>query len=66
MEGKGQLAVPAENATDMVWASANAASLLHVTAQNRNTPPPQQSVIELIREGALQSILIRGLNSEPR
>ncbi len=54
---KGQLAVSAEAAADMVWASANAASLLHVTAQNRKTSPPQPSVIELIREGALQIIL---------
>ncbi|MFS0724901.1 TetR/AcrR family transcriptional regulator [Paenibacillus sp. 1P07SE] len=54
---KGQLAVSAEEAADMVWASANAASLLHVTAQNRKTSPPQPSVIERIREGSMQIIL---------
>jgi hypothetical protein len=39
-----------------VWASANAASLLHVTARLRNTNPPTALVIEEIRDKAMQSI----------
>lgn len=57
---KGQLAVSVETAVDLAWASANAASLLHVTAQIRKAPPPRQSVVDRIREGAIQTILVRG------
>ena len=57
---EGQLALSVEAAADLAWASANAASLLHVTAQIRKAPPPQQSVVDLIREGAIQTILVRG------
>ena len=37
---KGRLALTVEAAADLMWASANAASLLHVTAQLRKAPPP--------------------------
>ena len=53
----GKLDVSTEAAADLVWASANAASLLHVTAHNLKTSPPQPSVVERIREGTLQIIL---------
>lgn len=52
-----QLAVPLETAAGLIWASANAASLLHVTAETRKTPPPEPSVVHLIRESAMQLIL---------
>jgi hypothetical protein len=40
-----------------MWASANAASLLYVTAQLRNTSPPTSAVLEDIRENAIRTIL---------
>lgn len=52
-----QLAVPSDTAVDLIWASANAASLLHVTADMRKAPPPQPSVINLIRKSTMQLIL---------
>jgi AcrR family transcriptional regulator len=59
---EGRLACTVEVAADLGWASANAASLLHVTAQLRNAPPPTSAVLEDIRESTMQSIL----NSEPK
>jgi AcrR family transcriptional regulator len=59
---EGRLACTVEVAADLGWASANAASLLHVTAQLRNAPPPTSAVLEGIRESTMQSIL----NSEPK
>lgn len=59
---EGRLACTVEVAADLGWASANAASLLHVTAQLRNAPPPTSAVLEGIRESAMQSIL----TSEPK
>lgn len=59
---EGRLACTVEVAADLGWASANAASLLHVTAQLRKAPPPTSAVLEDIRESAMQSIL----NSEPK
>ncbi|OMF41745.1 TetR family transcriptional regulator, partial [Paenibacillus rhizosphaerae] len=44
---------------DLVWASANTASWLYVTAQVRKTPPPQPDVVDLIRESVMQIILIQ-------
>jgi hypothetical protein len=40
-----------------MWASANAASMLHVTARLRKGAPPTAVVLEQIRENALRSIL---------
>lgn len=54
----GRLAVTVEAAADHVWAAANAASLLHVTAAQRGAQPPDPSVIADIRERTMQSILI--------
>jgi AcrR family transcriptional regulator len=54
---QGRLALSVELAADLVWASANAASLLHVTAQLRKTPPPTPAVLEQTRENAMQVIL---------
>ena len=59
---EGRLAPTVEVAADLIWASANAASLLHVTARLRKTAPPASAVIEQIRENALRSIL----NSETK
>ena len=59
---EGRLAPTVEEAADLLWASANAASLLHVTAQLRKTAPPTSAVLEQIRENAMRSIL----NSETK
>jgi AcrR family transcriptional regulator len=53
----GQLALTVEAAADLMWASANAASLLHVTAQLREAPPPSAAVLKQTRENALRAIL---------
>lgn len=54
---KGRLAPTVEAAADLMWASANAASLLHVTAQRRKAPRPSSAVLEQIRENAVRAIL---------
>lgn len=59
---EGRLALTVEEAADLLWASANAASLLHVTAQLRKTAPPTSAALEQIRENAMRSIL----NSETK
>ena len=59
---KGWLALTVEAAADLIWASANAASLLHVTAQLRKAPPPSSAVLEQTRENAMRTIL----TSEPK
>ncbi|EIL97364.1 TetR/AcrR family transcriptional regulator [Rhodanobacter sp. 115] len=58
IEAQGLLALTAEAAADLMWASANAASQLYVTAQLRNTGAPTTAVLESIRENALRTILI--------
>jgi AcrR family transcriptional regulator len=55
--GNGRLALAIPAAADLLWASANAASLLYVTAQLRNAPPPTPVVLEDLRESAMQTIL---------
>jgi AcrR family transcriptional regulator len=57
VEAQGRLAMPVEAAADRMWASANAASLLHVTARLRKAPPPGEAVLTDLRESALKSIL---------
>jgi AcrR family transcriptional regulator len=59
---QGRLAPTVEEAADLMWASANAASLLHVTARLRKVAPPTSAVLEQIRDGAVRSIL----NSESK
>ncbi len=59
---EGRLALTVEAAADLMWASASAASLLHVTARLRKVAPPTSAVLEQIRENALRSIL----KSEPK
>lgn len=54
---KGRLALTVEAAADLMWASANAASLLHVTANLRKAPPPSSAVLEQTRENAMRAIL---------
>jgi AcrR family transcriptional regulator len=53
----GRLTLAITAAADLLWASANAASLLYVTAQLRKTAMPTRGVLKKIRENALQSIL---------
>jgi AcrR family transcriptional regulator len=55
------LALTIEAAADLLWASANAAPLLHVTAWLRKAPPPSSPVLEQPRENAMRAIL----KSEP-
>ena len=57
LAAEGRLAMSAETAADHAWASANAAALLHVTAQQRGTTPPHPTVIDDLRERAMQAIL---------
>lgn len=52
-----RLAVTVETAADRVWAAANAAAMLYVTAAQRGAAPPDPSVIADIREWTMQSIL---------
>jgi hypothetical protein len=54
---QGRLDPTVGAAADLMWASANAASLLYVTAQLRNTVPPTPTVLENIRENAVRTIL---------
>ncbi|HUH56861.1 MAG TPA: TetR/AcrR family transcriptional regulator [Rhodanobacter sp.] len=54
---KGRLRPTVAAAADLMWASANAASMLHVTARLRKGAPPASVVLEQIREDALRSIL---------
>lgn len=54
---EGRLAIAPGAAADSVWASANAAALLHVTAGQRGASPPDPGLIADIRERAIQSIL---------
>ena len=54
---KGRLGPTVGAAADLMWASANAASMLHVTARLRKGAPPASAVLEQIREDALRSIL---------
>ena len=57
IEAQGRLALTVMAAADLMWASANAASLLYVTAQLHNTAPPTTDVLEDIRENAVGTIL---------
>lgn len=59
---EGRLTQEIEPAADLLWACANAASLLHVTARLRKVAPPSSAMLEQMREDALRSIL----NCEPK
>lgn len=54
---QGRLAMPAEAAADLAWASAHAAAILYVTAQ-RQTPDP--AVIDGLRDHAMAAIFRSG------
>jgi AcrR family transcriptional regulator len=54
---QGRLAMPAEAAADLAWASAHAAAILYVTAQ-RQTPDP--AVIDGLRDHAMDAIFRAG------
>ena len=63
---EGRLASTVEAAADLIWASANAASLLHVTARLRKVASPTSEVLEQIREDAMRSILIFETKGRPQ
>jgi hypothetical protein len=52
-----RLAVTVEAAVDLVWAFATAAALLHLTAQLRRERPPDPTVIDSLRDQAIQALL---------
>jgi AcrR family transcriptional regulator len=54
---EGRLVQSVEAAADLVWASANAAALLFVTAQLRNATRPDPVVIDELRERTMQALL---------
>jgi AcrR family transcriptional regulator len=57
VDAHDRLALDVNAAADRMWASANAAALLHVTARVRQAPPPSQAVLLDLRESALKAIL---------
>ena len=63
---EGRLAVMSEAAVDLAWASANAAALLHVTAQFRKTTPPDPTTVIGLREQAMTLILTPKLKGKSR
>ena len=63
---EGRLAVAAETAADLAWASANAASLLHVTTRLRKAAKPNPAVINGLRDQAMQVILTPRSKGKPR
>jgi AcrR family transcriptional regulator len=63
---EGRLAVAAETAADLAWASANAAALLHVTARLRKAAKPGPAVIDGLRDQAMQVILAPRSKAKPR
>lgn len=64
IEALGRLALTVEAAADLMWASANAASQLYITARLRNARPPTADVLEVIRENAVGTILTPTSESE--
>ncbi|MGH7187808.1 MAG: hypothetical protein ACREF0_01325 [Acetobacteraceae bacterium] len=52
---QGRLALTVAAAADLMWQSANAASLLYVAAQLHNTAPPTTDVLEDIRENVART-----------
>lgn len=54
---QGRLATSVEAAADHVWACANAAALLYVTARQRHREPPDPSVVTDLRERAIKTII---------
>lgn len=57
VSAQGRLALPIIEAADLLWASANAASLLFVTARLRDAAVPAPATLAQIRESAIRSIL---------
>ena len=55
---QGRLVPTVESAADFVFASANAAALLFVTARLRGTARPDVAVIDGLREQAMHAIII--------
>ena len=63
---QGRLAIKVEAAADRMWACANAASLLYVTARLRKVSPPSRAVLRDLRESALRSILFPDKKGQAR
>jgi AcrR family transcriptional regulator len=61
----GRLAVAVEAAADHVWASANAAAMLHVTARQRKASPPDAATVSALRDSAMQ-VILNPLKQRPR
>lgn len=59
LAAEDRLAVTVAAAVDLIWASANAAALLHLTAHLRKAKRPAPTVIDSLREQAMQAILTR-------
>ena len=57
VDAEGRLTVSPNVASDLVWASANAAALLYVTAQVRGTAPPRLAAVHSLRDMAMATIL---------
>lgn len=57
IEAQGRLALTVVAAAGLMWSSANAASMLYVTAQFRNTVPPSTDVLDDVRENTIGTIL---------
>ncbi|OON38721.1 TetR family transcriptional regulator [Izhakiella australiensis] len=62
---QNRLAPSVDDVASIIWASANAASLLYVTAQLRNTGAPSTEVIAQIRENAFRTILNSEAGAQP-
>ena len=58
----GKLALPVDAAVDIVLASANAASLLFVTALTRGAPPPQPETVAALRNATMRLVLKPGIH----
>jgi AcrR family transcriptional regulator len=63
---EGRLAVKPNVAAEIAWASANAAALLHVTANLRKTAPPGSPTINGVRDLAMKQILIPNLKGKSK
>lgn len=63
---EGRLAVKPNVAAEIAWASANAAALLHVTANLRKTAPPGSAAINGVRDLAMKQILIPNLKGKSK
>ena len=57
IDAVGRLVLPTKAAADFIWASANAAAQLYVTANLRKADMPDPATIQSLRDLAMRSIL---------